>query len=219
METRPEDLGGDDSPEHSRSSTPYLMTKFIVTTLKLGVGNPNRDAVTCLLHTPVDIPARGRAQVVGVATEGANPGLQTNPLLDAIESILEAAVAVGIWGKVPEMTATIQVGVACSGEGCRTTGGGAGVVALETGRVLNVLESGLELACADESERTVKGRWGRRGVRSGIGRMGYGARDSSGEGWGHARWGTGDVDERGEGVWRLWRGGHHRGDGAGLRRQ
>ena len=77
------------------------MAKFIITTLELAIRDPDRHAVRHLSHLLVDALAHLGAEAVRVAAERTNPELLRESVFDAVDGILEAAVAVCVGRDVP----------------------------------------------------------------------------------------------------------------------
>ncbi len=77
-----------------------LMTKLVIKAVKFVVWDPNRDTGAFFTHSGIDIVSHSFAKAIGMGTEGANPQ-QILQLVDALNSVLESSIAVGVVYKVP----------------------------------------------------------------------------------------------------------------------
>ena len=80
-----------------------LMAKLVVAALKLGIWNPDGDARAQLAHPQIDAVAQIRAELVRAISKRANPEFLSETVLDAVDGILEATVAVRVRRGVPGM--------------------------------------------------------------------------------------------------------------------
>jgi hypothetical protein len=108
------------------------VAEFVVATFKLGIWG---DARTQLTYSHIDAVAQIRAEPIRAVPKGADPEFLSETVLDAVDGVLEATVAMRVRRGVPRV-------VAVTG----TTGGGARLFALKTGGVLHVGVCRLELA-------------------------------------------------------------------------
>jgi len=77
-----------------------LMTKLIITALKLCIWDPDRATRMHVPHPAVDVsPEVGTKVICGVA-EGANPELVSHAVLDAVDGILEPSIAMTVRCKI-----------------------------------------------------------------------------------------------------------------------
>jgi hypothetical protein len=79
------------------------MTKFIITTLKLGIGNPHRQTSMLFEHPTIDLTPQEIAKLVGASSESADPQLFAQFIGHAIDCIFETAIAMGVLFNVPSL--------------------------------------------------------------------------------------------------------------------
>lgn len=69
------------------------MTELIVTARKVGVGDPDRQAITILAHTPFNVTAQAFTESVRVCAKGTNPELASQSIADTLDGVFQTAVA------------------------------------------------------------------------------------------------------------------------------
>ena len=72
-----------------------LMAELIVAALEVGVRNPDRQAVPLFAHPPFNVASEAFPEAIGVQAERPDPELPPQPVADALNGILETAIALG----------------------------------------------------------------------------------------------------------------------------
>jgi hypothetical protein len=90
------------------------MTKLVITALKLRIRNPNRQTRMHLLHPSIDARFEFRAISIRAAAESPDPEFARQAVFDAVDCVLETAVAVGVGCKIVGFGWRVGVG---AGEG------------------------------------------------------------------------------------------------------
>lgn len=98
MKTRPKDL----------------MTKLIITALKLSIRDPNRQTRMHLLHPSINAHFEFCAISICATAESPDPEFASHAVFDAVDCVLETAVAVGVGCKIVGFGWRVCVG---AGEG------------------------------------------------------------------------------------------------------
>ena len=71
------------------------MAELIVAALEVGVRNPDRQAVPLFAHPPFNVASEAFPEAIGVQAERPDPELPPQPVADALNGILETAIALG----------------------------------------------------------------------------------------------------------------------------
>lgn len=77
------------------------MTEFIITTLKFSIGDPDRDARLLEQHAIVDPPLERLIEGVRVGSQGPHPDLSFHAIANAVDRVLQSAIAVGVGLEMP----------------------------------------------------------------------------------------------------------------------
>ena len=73
-----------------------LVAELVVTTRELCVWNPNRKRLILVFHPPFHVTLQAFLELVGIRSEGSDPQFLAETITDAIHSILETTVAMGV---------------------------------------------------------------------------------------------------------------------------
>lgn len=88
------------------------MTKLVIKAVEFVVWNPNGNTRAFFTHSCINIPSQILAKAIGIGAKRPDPQ-KILQLVDALDSILESSIAVGILFKMPSVIggATNAVGV------------------------------------------------------------------------------------------------------------
>lgn len=88
------------------------MTKLVIAALEFAIRNPDGNASRHFSHLLIDTFAHLGTEAIRAAAKSANPEFLRESASNAIDGILETAVAVGIGSNVPRPMSSIGVGAA-----------------------------------------------------------------------------------------------------------